>query len=179
MGPGNEPATKHDIALVRQDIVRLDGDVAVLKQDVAVLKQDVAVLKQDVAVLKQDVAVLKQDVAVLKQDVAVLKQDVAVLKQDVAELKKDVAGLKQDLREGLDMLRGEVIHGYTDLLEKITERETSLLNAFYSFAAGNNKRVVELEGNEAAIRSRLGTLEDRMLQVERRLNFPQFPPPAS
>jgi hypothetical protein len=29
-----------------------------------------------------------------------------------------------------------------------------------------------LEGNEAAIRSRLATIEDRLLQVERRLNMP-------
>ena len=31
---------------------------------------------------------------------------------------------------------------------------------------------MELEGNEAAIRSRLGTLEDRLMEVERRLNMP-------
>jgi hypothetical protein len=31
--------------------------------------------------------------------------------------------------------------------------------------------MVELEGNEAAIRSRLGTLEGRLLEVEKRLNI--------
>ena len=30
----------------------------------------------------------------------------------------------------------------------------------------------ELEGNEAAIRSRLGTIEDRLMEVEKRLNIP-------
>jgi hypothetical protein len=32
--------------------------------------------------------------------------------------------------------------------------------------------MMELEGNEAVIRSRLGTLEDRLLEVEKRLNMP-------
>ena len=35
-----------------------------------------------------------------------------------------------------------------------------------------SKRMTELEGNEAAIRSRLGTIEDRLMEVEKRLNIP-------
>jgi hypothetical protein len=32
--------------------------------------------------------------------------------------------------------------------------------------------VIQLEGNEGAIRSRLATLEDRLMEVEKRLNIP-------
>jgi hypothetical protein len=32
--------------------------------------------------------------------------------------------------------------------------------------------MTELEGNEAAIRSRMATIEDRLLAVEKRLNMP-------
>lgn len=58
------------------------------------------------------------------------------------------------------------------LIERITDSETRLLKAFYNFAESNNKRIAVLEGNEAAIRSRLSTIEDRLLEVERRLNMP-------
>jgi hypothetical protein len=32
--------------------------------------------------------------------------------------------------------------------------------------------MVEIEGNEMALRSRIGTIESRLLEVERRLNMP-------
>jgi hypothetical protein len=54
----------------------------------------------------------------------------------------------------------------------MADSQTALLKAFYTYAEGNNKRVAELDGDEAAIRSRLGTLESRLLEVERRLNMP-------
>jgi hypothetical protein len=65
-----------------------------------------------------------------------------------------------------------VSHGYNDIVERIHDSQTELLKAFYGYAQGNNKRVAELEGNEGAFRSRLATLEDRILEVERRLNIP-------
>ena len=77
-----------------------------------------------------------------------------------------------DLRSELDQLRTEVNHGYADIVERISDGETRLLKAFYDFAQSNQKRMTELEGNEAAIRSRLATIEDRLLHVEQRLNMP-------
>jgi hypothetical protein len=78
---------------------------------------------------------------------------------------------KHDLNEAVEQLRSEMNHAYNDLVERITDGETRLLKAFYGFAESNQKRMVELEGNEAAIRSRLGTLEGRLLEVEKRLNI--------
>ena len=85
-----------------------------------------------------------------------------------AELKADIA----NLNEKMEQLRSEVNHGYADIVERIHDTQTELLKAFYGYAQGNNKRIAELEGNEGAFRSRLATIEDRILEVERRLNIP-------
>src|SRR6266404_2020257 len=86
--------------------------------------------------------------------------------------KADLEALEARQNERLEILRSEMQHSHQNLNETIRDVETKLLKAFYSFGESNNKRVMELEGNEAAIRSRLGTLEDRLLEVEKRLNMP-------
>ena len=77
-----------------------------------------------------------------------------------------------DLDQRIEMLRAEVQHGYNDLRETLRDSQTELLKAFYSFGQSNSKRFAELEGNEAAIRSRLGTIEDRLMELERRVITP-------
>ena len=52
----------------------------------------------------------------------------------------------------------------------IRDFETTFLKAFYAYAKSNNRRLTQLEDNQAAIRSRLGTLEGRVTETERRLN---------
>jgi hypothetical protein len=86
--------------------------------------------------------------------------------------KGDIAYLETRLDQRIEMLRTEVQHGYNDLRESIRDSQTELLKAFYSFGQSNSKRFAELEGNEAAIRSRLGTIEDRLMELERRVNTP-------
>ena len=75
-------------------------------------------------------------------------------------------------KQDVAMLRSEMQHMYDSLIETVRDVQTELLKAFYSFGQSNNKRMTELEGNEAAIRSRLGTIEDRLMEVEKRLNIP-------
>jgi hypothetical protein len=58
-----------------------------------------------------------------------------------------------------------------DIMEALRDIETKLLNAFYGYAKSNDKRVLETEGNEAVLRSRLATLETRLTDVEHRLNM--------
>lgn len=58
------------------------------------------------------------------------------------------------------------------LREQIHDTETKLLTAFYEFAKANQTRVSELEGSDAAIKRRIGGIEDRLLEVEKRLNMP-------
>ena len=79
---------------------------------------------------------------------------------------------KRDLHLAVEQLRSEAAHQYNDIVERISDSETKLLKAFYSFGQTNSKRMVELEGNEAALRGRIAVLEDRLLEVEKRLNIP-------
>jgi hypothetical protein len=59
-----------------------------------------------------------------------------------------------------------------DVLEAVRDIETKLLSAFYGYAKSNDKRVLEVEGNEAVLRSRVATLETRVTDLEQRLNTP-------
>ena len=59
-----------------------------------------------------------------------------------------------------------------DVLETLRDIETKLLGAFYGYAKSNDKRVLEVEGNEAVLRSRVATLETRVTDLEQRLNTP-------
>lgn len=111
----------------------------------------------------------KGDIAVVKGDIADLE---TTLKGNIADLETTLKGDIADLNQKIDILRSEMSHNYNDLVERISDGQTELLKAFYSYAQGNNKRVAELEGNEGAFRSRLATIEDRILEVERRLNMP-------
>ena len=58
-----------------------------------------------------------------------------------------------------------------ELLEAMRGIETKLLQAFYGYAKTNDTRVLEVEANEAILRTRLATLESRVMEVERRLNI--------
>jgi hypothetical protein len=55
-------------------------------------------------------------------------------------------------------------------------RKRKCSKPFYSFAESNRQRVAQLEGNQGALITRIGVLEDRMTELERKMNFPHFPP---
>lgn len=77
------------------------------------------------------------------------------------------------LREQLEAHFGKQIEDMEDrLVSAIRDTETKLLTSFYDFAKANQQRVSELEGSDANIKRRIGTLEDRLLEVEKRLNMP-------
>ena len=76
---------------------------------------------------------------------------------------------KGDLKEFGEALRNEFRN---DLHNAIHESETRLLSAFYSFARTSATRIEAVEDSDTATRRRLGTLEVRLLEVERRLNIP-------
>ena len=97
------------------------------------------------------------------------KGDIADLEQKV-EQKFEQA--RSETNQQIEQLRSEMNHGYRDIVERISDSETRLLRAFYDFATSNQKRMTEIEANEALMRSRLATIEDRILQVEKRLNMP-------
>jgi hypothetical protein len=89
-----------------------------------------------------------------------------------SELKQDLAQLRSDVKQELEQMRSEANHMHDDLVERIRDGETRLLQAFYSYADSNNKRLVQGEAATALVISRVTTLEDRVLELERRLNIP-------
>jgi hypothetical protein len=56
--------------------------------------------------------------------------------------------------------------------QMIRDSETRLLQAFYSFAETNNKRLAQFEATDVLLLTRVTTLESRVLEVEKRLNIP-------
>jgi hypothetical protein len=82
--------------------------------------------------------------------------------------KGDIADLKTQMVQ----LHSEMSHIYNDLVGRIADGETRVLKAFYNFAESNQKRLAEIDSENAAIRSRLGSVETRLLEVEKRLNMP-------
>jgi len=73
----------------------------------------------------------------------------------------DAPAWKQDLAD----LKAE-------LLEAIHDSETRLLKAFYAFAESNQQRQAALETNTVPLARRVSTLEERILEIEKRLNLP-------
>jgi hypothetical protein len=71
--------------------------------------------------------------------------------------------------------KGDLLDLKDRLIETMRDVQTETLKAFYGFAESNRQRVAQLEGNQGAVIARIGTLENRMLDLERKLNFPQHP----
>lgn len=83
--------------------------------------------------------------------------------------KADLQALEQRLEGKIDASESRVVDRVNEM---IRDAETRLLQAFYSYADANNKRVGQLEGNDLGFLTRLGTMENRILEIEKRLNMP-------
>ena len=83
-------------------------------------------------------------------------------KGDVLDLREE---LTQEFKQGLTGLRDE-------LVEAIHDGQTELLRAFYGFTQTVQARFAEQDQTEAALKRRIGTLESRILEIEKRLNIP-------
>jgi len=84
-------------------------------------------------------------------------------KQDLADLKTE---LLAPIREANGQLKEE-------LLEGMHEIETRLLKGFYGYTESTQKHLNQLDREDASVRERLGTIEERVKELERRVNFPR------
>jgi hypothetical protein len=75
---------------------------------------------------------------------------------------------KQDIAEVRTEMKAEMKAMEDRLIEAFRDSQTELLKAFYSFTESNRQRVGQLEGNQASLITRVGTLEDRLTDLERR-----------
>jgi hypothetical protein len=81
------------------------------------------------------------------------------------ELKGDINFLRDEFKGDINFLREE-------LLEAIHDSQTALLKAFYGFGETVRNRFQEQDQTEVSLKRRMGTLEDRILEIEKRLNMP-------
>ncbi len=84
---------------------------------------------------------------------------------------RNAAATKGDIEDVRDAMKAMEDR----LVETFRDAQTELLKAFYSFGESNRQRVAQLEGNQSALIARIGTLEDRMMELERKINFPNQP----
>ena len=84
--------------------------------------------------------------------------------------KADLAALEQRLTQNLtDSLTQSLTEAFT---EAIRDSETRLLRAFYGFTETVQTRFQAAEDSDTNLRRRLAVVEQRLLEVEKRLNFP-------
>jgi hypothetical protein len=88
------------------------------------------------------------------------------------DLQQLAAQIRSESQEIAAQLRSEFQHGFDDLKEAMRDNQTEMLKAFYSFIQSNQERFKAAEDAETALKKRLAVLEDRMIEVERRLNMP-------
>jgi len=94
------------------------------------------------------------------------KEDLAMLKGEILEaMAEAMAKQRQEFLEALVKEREE-------LLEAIDDRETRLLKAFYTWAEAAQKHSADLDRSDSSLRERMGSLEVRVTEVEKRLNMP-------
>jgi len=60
---------------------------------------------------------------------------------DSPATKHDLEQLRYELKQEMEQVRSEANHMHEHLVERISDAETRLLQAFYSFADANNKRL--------------------------------------
>ena len=96
---------------------------------------------------------------VTKADLKILQD---AIKADLNEVRDE---LRNEMKAGSETLRDELIEGMRDI-------ETKLLKAFYGFAESTQKRVSEGERTSSGLTERLGTLERRITDLEKKVNFP-------
>ena len=90
---------------------------------------------------------------------------------------------KQDVIEAVNaseerltgVMRGMISASEDRVIETLRDIQTEMLKAFYSIIESNQKRFAETENETAAIKSRLATVEDRLLDLERKVNIPKPP----
>ena len=85
---------------------------------------------------------------------------------------RNAPATKADLAE----LRGEFKADLAALEDRLTEVmrdvQTEMLRAFYGFMETVQTRFKAQDDAEAGLKKRLGILEERLLEVEKRLNMP-------
>ena len=85
------------------------------------------------------------------------------------DLKNELHALEQRIEGKIDASEQRTLDKVAELIH---DSETRILNAFYGATESSRKRIATVEVAGTLMVSRLGTLEDRVTDIERRLNLP-------
>ena len=93
------------------------------------------------------------------------------------DLEQRLDGRMQDLEQRLDArFAGRMDASEQRMKDYVAETvrncETRLLQAFYGYAEGTDRRFLQTEAANVVLQSRFASLEGRVLEIEKRLNFP-------
>jgi chromosome segregation ATPase len=88
----------------------------------------------------------------------------------------DLKGTVHDLAGNLEDFKVEVNTRFTAFEHRmeqlLSDMEGRIITSTYRLAESMQQRIKQTEGNQAAFNSRLATLEERLTEVEKRLNLP-------
>jgi aminopeptidase N len=105
------------------------------------------------------------------------KGDIEDLREDLrGEMKEQIGTIRSEMQESAAMLRSEMQHMHDDFLEQARHAETRLLQAFYAFAQSSQERLTLAERDAAGLKDRMALYEQRLIDLERKVNFPDHPP---
>jgi hypothetical protein len=76
-------------------------------------------------------------------------------------------------KQDVEQLRSEFQHGFDELKETMRDGQTELLRAFYGFAESTQVRFKASDESEANMKKRLGIIEERITELERRVITPR------
>ena len=82
-----------------------------------------------------------------------------------SEMKGDLEDFKVEVNTRFEAFEHRMEHFLSDM-------EGRIITSNYRLAESMLQRIKQGEGNQAAFNARLATLEERLLEVERRLNMP-------
>jgi hypothetical protein len=92
------------------------------------------------------------------------------------EMKGDLAEVRSEMKRDLEDFKVEVnlrFEAFEHRMEHfLSDMEARIITSNYRLAESMQQRIKQGEGNQAAFNARLATLEERLLEVEKRLNMP-------
>lgn len=90
-------------------------------------------------------------------------------KGDLLDVEERLDSKLDDKLQGLDNKLQDL---KDELIEAIRDSQTEVLRAFYGFSQTVQERFKELDDADGGIKRRMGVLETRVLEIEKRLNIP-------
>jgi hypothetical protein len=93
------------------------------------------------------------------------KSDIALILAAIEGVKSDIDNFKVEVNTRFEQFEHR-------MEQQVLESEGRVITSTYRLAESMQQRIKQNEGNQAAFNARLATLEERLLEVEKRLNMP-------